>query len=225
MLGRMETGANRGRVAGFGRRGITILLVAVVGGGVLLGILIPLGTGGPFGRPALQASPIEPSRPAPATQGRDADGALVVLPSPEGRPAIVTFLSADCPDPCPVLAARISGALDEAGDSARQIDVVAISLDPEGDTPPAVTDLLVRYDLQGRLRYLVGTRAELEPVWEAWQVAPEAVAAESPGAGEAAASRSAPVILVNEHGRQVAQYPPGVPFEAADLASDIRALT
>lgn len=195
-------------MTGFGRRGLTILLVGIVVGGALLGILIPLGAGGPFGRPALQAAPIDPPRLVPDTEGVDADGVPIRVPSEEGRPALVAFLSSDCPTACAPVA-RIADALERAGDASEDIDVVAISVNPEGDTPVRVNDLLARHDLQGRMRYLVGTRERLEPLWAEWRVDPA----------------TPPLILVDERGRQVGAYAPAVPYSAEGLASDIRALT
>lgn len=98
---------------------------------------------------------------APETAGRGADGRPVRLPS--GRPTMVTFLFTECPDVCPLVASQIATALDRAGPAGDQIDVVAISVDPANDTPAAVRKFLARHDLQGRMRWMIGTRAELEP--------------------------------------------------------------
>jgi protein SCO1/2 len=164
-----------------------------------------------------------PALTAPATMGRASDGGSIRLPSPAGRPAMVTFLFTECPDVCPLVASRIAAALDRAGSVAAGIDVVAITVDPAGDTPAAVRRFLRRHGLAGRMRYMVGTRAQLEPIWDAW-----GVAAQADGHGGEHGGRrsvhSAPVIFIDGAGRQVARFPPGVPYTAEDLESEIRAL-
>ncbi|WP_217915388.1 SCO family protein [Miltoncostaea marina] len=159
---------------------------------------------------------------APATAGRDADGAPVRLPSPDGRPAMVTFLFTECPDVCPLVASRIAAALDAAGPAAGGIDVVAISVDPPGDTPAAVRAFLDRHGLRGRMRYMVGSRAELEPVWRAWGVAAQT---DDRSGGHRESVHSAPIVFIDGDGRQVARYAAGAPYSPADLAREIRLLT
>jgi protein SCO1/2 len=168
------------------------------------------------GDPPLRADAIDPPREAPATRGRGADGGRVELA--RGRPALVTFLFAECPDVCPLLAERIRAALDDLGPGdARGLQVLAVSVDPRGDTPRAVRRFLRTHGLQGRMDYIVGSRAELEPVWQAWLVA-----AQSGNARESI--HSARVVLVDRDGRQVGSYAGGIPFAPADLAADLRAL-
>lgn len=205
------------RSGGFTRRGLGLLGAAVVAGGVLLGMLLPLGAGGPGGVPALSATPIAPPREAPAIVGRDVDGVPVSVPA-EGRPAVVTFVAAACAGACAERVAGLAAGLERAGDDLREVDVVAVSLAPEADGAGAVNDLLARYDLQGRLNYVVGSRAELEPVWRAWGVT---VA----GPGERVdAGLAPPLVLVDDEGRQVGVYGPAEALDPVDLAADLEVL-
>jgi len=167
---------------------------------------------------ALRAVPYPKTIPAPATLGRDQAGTAVQVPR-AGRPAIVTFLFANCPDVCPLVAQEISQALDDAGPAADGIDVVAISVDPEGDDRASVDRFLKGHRLTGRMRYIVGTRAELAPMWKAWQVAAQ------PSGDITKSVHTARVVLVDREGRQLASYPGGIPFSPEDLAADIRTLT
>ena len=165
-----------------------------------------------------------PALTAPPTSGRASDGSTIRLPSPAGRPAMVTFLFTECPDVCPLVARHIAAALDRAGPAASGIDVVAISVDPSGDTPSAVARFLRRHNLEGRMQYMVGTRAELQPVWDAWQVAAQSED-HHVAHGARRSVHSAPVIFIDGAGRQVARFPPGVPSTPSDLEAEIRALT
>ena len=91
--------------------------------------------------------------------------------------------------------------------------------DPEGDDRASVDRFLKAHRLAGRMRYIVGTRAELAPMWKAWQVAAQ------PSGDITKSSHTARVVLVDRDGRQLASYPGGIPFAPEDLAADIRTLT
>ncbi len=164
----------------------------------------------------LRAQPIAPARPAPPTAGTGYDDRAVSVPR-AGRPALVTFLFADCPDICPLVAQEISQALDAVGPRAGEIDVVAVSVDPSGDTASAVRSFLRRHRLVGRMDYIIGTRAELEPLWSSWFVAAQPENAPVSG-------HSARIVLIDRTGRQVGAYSAGIAIPIADLTADIRAL-
>ena len=208
------------------RRALGVLAAVVVALGVGLGIILPFGSGQEGGEP-LNAQPVDPPRFAPATAGQGADGEEIRLPAGDGRPAVVTFLFTECPDVCPLIATTIRAALEEMGSSAERIDVVAITVDPEDDTPRAVRRFLARYGLTGRMDYLIGSRAELRPVWAAWGIAPQPKrpsGAAHAGREEERSLHSAPVILIDRDGRQAGKYAPGIPFSARELADDMRRL-
>jgi protein SCO1/2 len=164
----------------------------------------------------LRAEPVASPRLAPRTAGRDVDGAPVVVPR-KGRPAVVTFLFASCPDICPLVASEISRALDRLGPTASGLDVVAVSVDPQGDTPKTVRDFLRRHRLTGRMRYIVGSERELRPIWRAWYAA-----AQPPG--EPVSVHTARIVLIDRTGRQVGAYSAGIPVSVGDLTADLRAL-
>jgi protein SCO1/2 len=120
---------------------------------------------------------------------------------------------------CPLVAHEISVALDRVGPRvAGAIDVVAISVDPRGDTPAAVRAFLDRHRLTGRMRYIVGSRDDLSPLWSRWHVA----AQQGPAT---ASAHSARIVLVDREGRQVGSYAAALPIDIDGLAADIRALT
>lgn len=191
-----------------------VAALAAAAAAALAVALVGLGASG--GGPALRADPVEPARDAPATAGRDQDGRQVAVPA-EGRPALVTFLFANCPDVCPMAAEQISRALDRVGPDADGIDVVAVSVDPAGDTPAAVRRFLARHRLEGRMRYLIGDEADLRPIWDAWYVSAQP-------AGAAQSTHSARIVLVDRDGRQAGAYPAGIPIPLDDLTADIRTL-
>jgi protein SCO1/2 len=51
-----------------------------------------------------------------------------------------------------------------------KVEVLAVSVDPKGDTPQAVRAYERRMHLEPSFHFLIGTRAALRPVWAAWHV-------------------------------------------------------
>jgi protein SCO1/2 len=124
---------------------------------------------------------------------RDQDGALATMRAYRRRTVVVTFLYSTCRDTCPLTAQQIRGGLDQLG---RDVPVLAISVDPRGDTPLHVKQFLVRQHLVGRMRYLVGTRAQLEPIWRAYGIQPQGDGFE----------HTASTVIVDGAGRQRVGY-------------------
>jgi cytochrome oxidase Cu insertion factor (SCO1/SenC/PrrC family) len=54
-----------------------------------------------------------------------------------------------------------------------KVQIIAVSVDPRGDTPKAVASFLERHGMTGRMQYLIGSAHELARVWEAWGVGSE----------------------------------------------------
>jgi protein SCO1/2 len=50
------------------------------------------------------------------------------------------------------------------------MQIVAVSVDPKGDTPKVVKEFLRARELTGKARWLLGTRAQLRPVWLAYNI-------------------------------------------------------
>lgn len=102
----------------------------------------------------------------------DQAGRRAAMRQYRGRIVVVTFMYSTCRDTCPLTAQQIRGALDDLG-PGRQVPVLAISVDPAGDTPAHVRAFLRAQHMDGRMRYLTGTRAQLAPVWRAYGIQPQ----------------------------------------------------
>ena len=129
-----------------------------------------------------------------------------------GRTVVVTFMYSTCQDTCPLTAQQIRGALDDLG-AAQQPPVIAISVDPRDDTPLHVKRFLLKQSMVGRMRYLVGTRAQLEPVWRAYGIQPQGQGYE----------HTASTVIVDGTGRQRVGYLTDQLTPEA-LADDLRTL-
>lgn len=125
----------------------------------------------------------------------DENGKVVKLSDYKGSPLILTFLYSTCKDTCPLQANQIRGALDQLGDDA--IPALAVSVDPTNDTPDSARRFLVQRRLSGRMSFLLGSRAELEPIWKEYGIQPQ-------GKGF---DHSAYVLLLDAQGRQRVGFP------------------
>jgi protein SCO1/2 len=86
----------------------------------------------------------------------------------------VTFLYTNCPDVCPIITSNLRVAQSLMGPAeAAKMQVIAVSVDPYGDTPKTVAAFLARHEMTGRMRYLTGSLHELARVWKAWHVGSE----------------------------------------------------
>jgi protein SCO1/2 len=122
------------------------------------------------------------------------DGETVTAAALRGRPVVVTFLYSTCEDTCPGQVQSIRGALDDLG---RDVPVVGVSVDPAGDTPASAQAFLLEQSMKGRMDFLLGTRDELQPLWDAFGIAPQRDGRE----------HSAYTVLVDGEGRQRIGFP------------------
>ena len=131
-----------------------------------------------------------PGLPAPPLGSlRDQNGASVDPAALRGTPVIYTFVYSTCEDTCPTQVQTIRGALDRLG---RDVPVIAVSVDPAGDTPRRGKRFLLEQQMTGRMRFLLGSRQELESAWKGYAIQPQSGKLDHP----------AYVVLVDGSGRQ-----------------------
>jgi len=155
--------------------------------------------------------------PAPSFSHADARGGEIGTADLAGRPFVVTFLYTTCPDVCPLIGQELREALELLGPRGDEIEVLAVSVDPENDTAAAVRSWLASNELPPNFHYLIGTEAELEPTWEAYFAAPQP-------AGEPDSAHTASIWLVDSDGRLRTKFSAGVPVPPADIAHDLELL-
>ena len=128
-----------------------------------------------------------------------------------GHVVVLTFMYSTCQDTCPVTATTIRGALDDLG---HDVPALAVSVDPAHDTPDSAEAFLLKRGLgAGRMRFLLGTRAQLAPIWHDYGIRPQGNGFE----------HSAYVLLIDKRGRQRVSFPVEQLVDR-DLAHDIRKL-
>jgi protein SCO1 len=124
----------------------------------------------------------------------DEEGRRIRMSDFRGRPAVVTFLYTNCRDTCPGQAQVIKGAFAELG---RDVPAVAVSVDPPRDTPNSAQRFLSEQRMQKRLRFALGNRDQLRPVWNGFAVQPQRDNLEHTGR----------LVLVDARGRQRVAFP------------------
>ncbi len=157
---------------------------------------------------------VTPRRQAPPLMLEDVNGTSVDIRDLRGHPVLVTFVYANCPDVCPLIMSNLRQVRQDAGALGRQMRVIAVSVDPKGDTPAVVRRFLEARHVEGFVDYLIGSRAQLEPVWKAWSVA-EQVDKTDPELIE----HSALIYGVTAGGELVTAYPVG--FTPEQIAKDL----
>lgn len=141
---------------------------------------------------------------------KDQDGKSATLAQYKGQPVILTFMYSTCKDTCPLTAQQIKGALDDLG---RDVPTLAISVDPANDTQLNARRFVNQQGLTKRMRFLLGSQAQLEPIWKAYGIRPQGKAFD----------HSAYVVLVDAQGVQRVGWPVEK-LTPEGLAHDLRLL-
>jgi protein SCO1/2 len=141
---------------------------------------------------------------------KDQDGHLARLDQYRGRPVILTFMYSTCRDTCPLTAQQIKGAMDQIG---KNIPTLAISVDPANDTQLNARRFVNRQGLTKRMRFLLGDRAQLQPIWKAYGIEPQGKAFD----------HTAYVVLIDGKGVQRIGWPVDK-LTPEGLAHDLRLL-
>ena len=123
-------------------------------------------------------------------------GKSLTLSTLRGNTVVLAFLFTRCPDICPLTAGQLRAAQRALGADASKVEFVAVSVDPEGDTPQAVRQFSELHDLTERWHYLIGLRAQLEAVWALYGVG------SFPSSGARAVEHNDAIYLIDARGRE-----------------------
>jgi protein SCO1 len=113
------------------------------------------------------AGAVRPEIPLRTWALTDQDGRTVRVGAPSSGPSVVTFLYTHCQDSCPAQAQLVRGALDDLG---KDVPAIAIAVDPPNDTPRSARAFLSEQHALGRIHFVLGTRAQLRPLWRGFFV-------------------------------------------------------
>ena len=114
------------------------------------------------------------------------------------------------PGHLPLTAQQIKGALDQLG---KDVPTLAISVDPANDTQLNARRFVNKQGLTKRMRFLLGSRAQLAPIWDAYGIEPQAKGF----------NHTAYVVLIDRRGVQRVGWPVDK-LRPEGLAHDLRLL-
>ena len=151
------------------------------------------------------------ARPAPRFDLTDQRGRSVSLASLRGRPLLLTFLDSRCRTLCPIVGHQL-GVVERrlGGQPVRQ---VIVSVDP-ADTRHSVAAAARKWGWHGHWQWLMGTAAQLAPVWRAYGVGVQPTATDI--------THSMAVYVIDGEGDERAGFLP--PLAISRLVSDVRLL-
>jgi protein SCO1 len=138
---------------------------------------------------------------------RDQEGRVTSLAQARGKVVAMAFAYTSCRDVCPAEGNEIVEGLTKV--ASKDVDAYVVSVDPIGDTPARAREWLKRRGLpRGAGHYLVGTRAQLQPVWRAYGIVPLVA---SHAEAEAALQGSAQYWKENPYRPGAPKYPYAYP--------------
>ena len=144
----------------------------------------------------------------------DQDGKTVTDRDLKGKPTLVFFGFANCPDVCPTTLFEMSEILRALGPDAEKTNALFVTVDPERDTPSVMKDYLSSFD--PHLRGLTGDPAAVTAMTKAYRVYVKKV----PQGDSYTVDHTAIVYLMGKDGRFVAPF--NIKRGTAEAAADLR---
>jgi protein SCO1/2 len=117
------------------------------------------------------------SVPAPDFRLTDQFGQQVSLSQFKGKPVVVTFMYTHCPDVCPLIAEKLHTVEQSLGGDAQKVAILAVSVDPKGDTRSAAMAFSEQHKMTDYWHFLIGTQNQLSPVWTAYAIDAQRISA------------------------------------------------
>ncbi len=142
----------------------------------------------------------------------------ISLHSLRGKVIGLTFLNSHCHDLCPIEADQI-GRMERGLSKGAPFVLVVVSVAPGTDTASSVRTFATSHGWIGEWHWLVGTRAELAPVWNAYKVDAEP----SPAADDPTnVAHSGALYLIDPQGYERVGF--GINFPPDVVQYDVAAL-
>ena len=124
-----------------------------------------------------------------------------------GKAVLLTFIYDHCLDTCPLIVSQLRNALILLGPRAREVQVIAVSVDPRGDTPVTVKAFVAAREMTGRMEYLIGSPGQLARVWRVWGIAVRATPERRELGRSTLVGHSAVIYGISARGDVTALYP------------------
>lgn len=211
MPGEPQTAAHGGRPV-IRRRTLIALVLAAAVVGVALALAIPSSSAGSA---KLAGLAVKPPKAAPPLALRNYLGNPVNLAADRGKAVLVTFLYTHCPDICPLITSKLHTAITRMSTpERRQVQIIAVSVDPRGDTPKTVAAFLADHRMTGRMQYLIGTQRQLGDTWVNW-----GITSKPDLTNPKLVAHTALIYGIDAHGQIAAVYPSN--FAPGEIVHDV----
>jgi protein SCO1/2 len=155
------------------------------------------------------------STPAPDFRLIDQSGRQVSLSQFRGEPVVLTFMYTRCPDVCPLTAEKLHQVQLLLGKDVAHVVMLAVSIDPRGDTRSAAQKFSQAHKLTTNWHFLLGTHDQLSPVWNAYSVYAQ-------DAMDSKITHTDALYLIDKQGRERVFFADD--FTNEQLTSDLRVL-
>lgn len=192
-------------------------LAILIALGLLLGACIP-------GQRAFSGTELTANNEAPGFVLTDQFGEQVSLYSKRGSVVALTFIYTRCSDICPLTTISLKQAYNMLGEDTENVEFIAVSVDPDGDTPESTYNFLRNLGMLDVMSFLTGSHDDLSKIWNEYHIAVVTQPADSsesaleklagelvsvanePQTSETSAQKylrihSAPVYLIDQHGK------------------------
>jgi cytochrome oxidase Cu insertion factor (SCO1/SenC/PrrC family) len=111
------------------------------------------------------------NEPAPGFTLVDQQGQTTTLQQFRGKVVVLTFIDPVCTQLCPLATRSMVGALEILGPAAAsQVQLLGIDANPLKTKVSDIAGYTRTHELEGRWRFLTGTRAQLESVWKDYHI-------------------------------------------------------
>ena len=154
------------------------------------------------------------STPAPDFRLTDQSGVPISLSQFKGKPVVLTFLYTHCKDLCPLTAEKLHVVMQNLGSDAQKVAVLAVSIDPKGDTTAAALAFSKSHRMEGYWHFLTGTFNVLSPIWSNYDVYADT--------SDQSVNHSFALYVLDKQGRERIFLDSG--FTPAELTADLKIL-
>jgi len=175
------------------------------------------GDPGGSGSPSFDGATANPAKAVPPLKLNNYLGRPVNITDYQGKAVLILFIYDHCPDICPLMVSNLRAAQEQMSSGERQqMQIIAVSVDPKGDTPKTVAAFLKDHQMTGRMQYLIGSRPQLEQVWHNWNIVSKSdPSRKNPDAVE----HSALIYGISGSGKITTLYPSN--FKPQEIVHDV----
>lgn len=158
---------------GLSASALILAVAAVVAFAVRPAVRDDDGSDGSSSKSPFQGSLMPSGVRAPDFALTDESGDRIAMREFRGRPVIVAFAYTTCEDTCPIEIQQVRGALDRLADDGYEVPAIAVAVDPPRDTEGSARRFLAEQRVFGRVRFVLGSRRDLAPVWKGFAIQPQ----------------------------------------------------